>query len=54
MEERYTTGEFSKRTLVPIKTLQMWDRKGTLKAKRTITTRRYYTDEDIEKVRKGR
>ena len=30
-----------------MKTLQKWDRIGVLPAKRTITNRRYYTDEDL-------
>jgi hypothetical protein len=29
------------------KTIQKWDRLGFLSAKRTITNRRYYTDEDL-------
>ncbi len=32
---------------VSVKTLQKWDRIGVLPAKRTITNRRYYTDEDL-------
>ncbi|MGZ6368341.1 MAG: MerR family transcriptional regulator, partial [Ktedonobacteraceae bacterium] len=27
--------------------MQKWDRIGVLPAKRTITNRRYYTDEDL-------
>jgi len=30
-----------------VKTLQKWDRIGVLPAKRTVTNRRYYTDEDL-------
>ncbi len=30
-----------------MKTLQKWDRIGVLPAKRTVTNRRYYTDEDL-------
>jgi putative resolvase len=30
-----------------VKTIQKWDRLGILPAKRTITNRRYYTDEDV-------
>jgi predicted site-specific integrase-resolvase len=33
-----------------VKTLQKWDRIGVLPAKRTITNRRYYTDEDLAVV----
>jgi putative resolvase len=32
---------------VSVKTIQKWDRLGILPAKRTITNRRYYTDEDL-------
>ena len=38
---------FAKRVGVSVKTLQKWDRIGVLPAKRTITNRRYYTDEDL-------
>ena len=30
---------------VSVRTLQRWDREGTLKANRTPTDRRYYTDD---------
>jgi predicted site-specific integrase-resolvase len=30
-----------------VKTIQKWDRLGILPAKRTITNRRYYTDDDV-------
>ena len=43
MEQFYTISQFSKLINVKIKTLQKWDRDGILKAKRTITNRRYYT-----------
>lgn len=33
---------------VHIKTLQRWDRVGILKAKRTPTNRRYYTEQMLE------
>ena len=32
-----------------VKTLQRLDRQGILKAKRTITNRRYYTEEQLKK-----
>lgn len=38
---------FAKRIGVSVKTLQKWDRIGVLPAKRTITNRRYYADEDL-------
>jgi predicted site-specific integrase-resolvase len=43
----YTPAVFAKRVGVSVKTLQKWDRIGVLAAKRTITNRRYYTDEDL-------
>src|SRR5205085_7897444 len=43
----YTPAQFSKRINVSVKTIQKWDRLGILPAKRTITNRRYYTDEDL-------
>jgi putative resolvase len=43
----YTPALFAKRVGVSVKTLQKWDRIGVLPAKRTITNRRYYTDEDL-------
>jgi putative resolvase len=38
-------GEFSKLSEIPIRTLQRWDKEGKLKAYRTPTNRRYYTEE---------
>lgn len=43
----YTPAVFAKQVGVSVKTLQKWDRIGVLPAKRTITNRRYYTDEDL-------
>lgn len=43
----YTPALFAKRVGVSVKTLQKWDRIGVLPAKRTLTNRRYYTDEDL-------
>ena len=43
----YTPAQFAKRIGVSVKTIQKWDRLGILPAKRTITNRRYYTDEDL-------
>src|SRR5205809_6806700 len=43
----YRPALFAKRVGVSVKTLQKWDRIGVLPAKRTITNRRYYTDEDV-------
>lgn len=46
----YTLGEFAKLVGVDPKTLQRWDREGRLKAHRTVTNQRYYTDEDLTLV----
>src|ERR1700746_529391 len=43
----YTPAQFAKKVNVSVKTIQKWDRMGVLPAKRTITNRRYYTDEDL-------
>src|SRR5512135_3597503 len=43
----YTPAQCAKRVNVSVKTIQKWDRIGVLPAKRTITNRRYYTDEDL-------
>ncbi|GHO82221.1 IS607 family transposase [Dictyobacter formicarum] len=43
----YTPSEFGKRIHVSVKTLQRWDRQGVLKAHRTATNRRYYTQDDL-------
>lgn len=42
--------QFAKKVGVTVKTLQRWDREGRLVARRTITNRRYYTDEDLALV----
>lgn len=44
----YKLGEFAKLINVHEKTLQRLDRQGVLVAYRTITNRRYYTDEHIK------
>lgn len=43
----YTIGEFAKRIGVAVHTIQRWDREGRLPARRTLTNRRYYTEEDV-------
>jgi predicted site-specific integrase-resolvase len=43
----YTPAQFAKKVNVSVKTIQKWDRLGILPAKRTITDRRYYTEEDL-------
>ena len=37
---------------VSVKTMQRWDREGTLKAGRTITNRRWYSQEQLDDFRK--
>lgn len=39
---------------VSVKTLQRWDRTGKLKAYRTPTNRRFYTDNQVKEFLKGR
>jgi putative resolvase len=46
----YTVSQFAKRVGVVVKTLQRWDRQGIVKARRTITNRRYYTEEELAKA----
>ena len=43
----YTVSQFAKKVGVSVKTLQKWDRIGVLPAPRTVTNRRYYTDEEL-------
>lgn len=47
----YMVTEFARLVGVSVKTLQRWDREEKLKSKRTMTNRRYYTDEDLSAVR---
>ena len=49
----YTISEFAILAHCSIETLQRWDRTGILKAGRTITNRRYYTQEHLDRVLKG-
>ncbi len=42
----YSTGKFAAMVGRTVKTLQVWDRSGVLKARRTPTDRRYYTHDD--------
>ena len=48
----YRLNEFAKKINVSVSTLQRWDREGILKANRTPTNRRYYTDEHYERFMK--
>ena len=50
MVKRYKVGEFAKLLNVTVKTLQNWDKQGTLKAYRTPTNQRFYTEEQLNQV----
>ena len=50
MDKIYKPKEVSKILNVTVFTLQVWDRKGKLKAYRTPTGRRYYKEEQINKI----
>src|SRR5712691_5959609 len=43
----YTASQFAKKVSVSVKTLQKRDRISVLSAQRTVTNRRYYTDEEL-------
>ena len=42
-----SVAQFAKQVGVSVKTLQRWDREGRLKAKRTVSGRRYYDEADL-------
>jgi len=46
----YKPKEFAKLLNVTVGTLQRWDRVGVLVAHRTITNRRYYTEEHLKQT----
>jgi putative resolvase len=46
----YSVAQFAKQVGVSVKTLQRWDREGRLKAKRTLSGRRYYNEADLAKA----
>ena len=46
----YKVGELSKKFGISVKTLQRWDREGILKAFRSPTGRRYYTEEQLKEL----
>ena len=50
----YRLNEFAEKINVSYQTLQRWDREGILKAYRTPTNRRYYTDEHYEQFLKSK
>ena len=43
----YSPDQFAKRIGVSVEPVQKWDRLGISPDKRTITNRRYYTDDDL-------
>lgn len=45
---KYKFKEFSKMTGIPEVTLRYWDNTGKLKAHRTMTNIRFYSDEHLE------
>lgn len=45
---RYKPYQFAKKIGISVSTLRRWDNEGILKARRTQTNHRYYTDEDIQ------
>ena len=47
---QYKVGQFAKLLNVTVKTLQNWDKQGTLKAYRTPTNQRFYTEEQLNQV----
>lgn len=49
----YRLNEFAKLLNVSVSTLQRWDRENILKAYRTPTNRRYYTEEQYQEYLKG-
>jgi predicted site-specific integrase-resolvase len=51
MVHTYSPAAFSDLVGCCVKTLQRWDRDDVLKASRTPTGRRFYTDADLRKVR---
>jgi len=46
----YSVTQFAKQVGVSVKTLQRWDREGRLKAKRTLSGRRYYDEADLARA----
>lgn len=48
--KKYKVGQFAKLLNVTVKTLQNWDKQGTLKAYRTPTNQRFYTEEQLNQV----
>ena len=47
----YKPRDMAKVCGVSVQTLQRWDRENILKANRTITNRRYYTEEQVKEAK---
>ena len=52
-QKRYKPGEFAKAASISYSTLRRWDKAGILVSGRTVTGRRYYTQEQLDAVLKG-
>lgn len=48
--KQYRIGEFADLLNITVKTLQNWDKQGILKAHRSPTNQRYYTEEQLNQV----
>ena len=48
--KQYKVGQFAKLLNVTVKTLQNWDKQGILKAYRTPTNQRFYTEEQLNQI----
>ena len=48
--KQYKVGQFAELLNVTVKTLQNWDKQGTLKAYRTPTNQRFYTEEQLNQI----
>jgi len=48
--KQYKVGQFAKLLNVTVKTLQNWDKQETLKAYRTPTNQRFYTEEQLNQI----
>ena len=48
--KQYRIGEFASLLNVTVKTLQNWDKQGILKAHRSPTNQRYYTEDQLNQV----
>jgi DNA-binding transcriptional MerR regulator len=50
MKKYYKINQAAKLIGVSVKTLQRWDKLGILKASRTLTNRRIYTEEQLDTI----